>query len=245
MLTRMWNYIKNILYKLNVIKEPERAYNPPQKPGETYIDGFIKVSPIRHKTQGVFLSGFPKGAIVHHTAGRRNGGSIQLGKDNGYAYWVIEADGTINATHELTRYGWHAGTSSWPGLGSNVSKDLLGIEIEAAGKLKGSPGSWWTWWGDRVKDENVRVITKEAWGCNEGGAYEKFTPAQEQSLIKLLLWLKQQNPKVFSFDYVLFHSDVAPDRKNDANGSLSMPRTKLQDLLKEEYAKNTNAFNKY
>lgn len=106
------------------------------------------------RTRGRYKNKYPKGAVVHYTAGRsRNkeeGGPRQQEthykqglksvesaiKRDSYAYFIIARDGTVFQNFPLDRYGYHAGKSKWVGLGSSVSSKLVGIEIQNAGRLK-------------------------------------------------------------------------------------------------------------
>jgi 3D (Asp-Asp-Asp) domain-containing protein len=185
------------------------------------------------RTQGSYAKGYPLGAIVHFTAGRRSG--LEAGMDeqvkNGYTYFVIDKDGNIGQNFPLDSWGSHAGQSSYPGLEDRVSDDLVGIEIQAAGRLEKNGSSYKTWYGESIPAADVRTIAKQT-ANQEPGHYHKYTAAQEASLIRLLTWLYHNNPDVFKFDFVLGHDEVSPKRKNDPGGALSMTMPDLRKKLK-------------
>jgi N-acetyl-anhydromuramyl-L-alanine amidase AmpD len=188
-------------------------------------------------TQGKYRKGYPEGAIVHYTSGRdqteKNAeNTVMGGIKNGYTFFVIGPTGVVYQSFPLDRWGYHAGESKWPGLGSGVSRYLVGIEVSCAGKLD---DNYTSWFGVKYPKEETRVVT-DAHECPKG-IYKKYTEAQEESLVKLLLWLKSNNPEVFSFDYVLGHHEVAGVkgigkwRKVDPGGSLSLPMSKFRERL--------------
>lgn len=183
-------------------------------------------------TRGFFPGNYPLGAVVHFTAGRPGTGAVSYGTKMGFAYWYIDKDGSLYQTHDLSRWGSHAGKSHWPGLGDSVSRFLLGIEIAGAGKVApGDHGKFKTWYGEEVGRERVRTVTKEQ-GYTDAGHFEAYTEAQEATLIRLLLWLKKGHPNHFSFDLCLGHAEVSPGRKNDPSGAMSMTMPGLRALLR-------------
>lgn len=188
----------------------------------------------KSKTLGSYEHGYPKGAIVHFTAGRRSGLSEGLASQvrNNYTYFLIDKDGNIGQNFPLDSWGQHAGKSSYPGLKERVSDDLVGIEIQAAGKVHQNGAGYKTYYGVPVPASEVRTVGKQTEN-QEAGAYEKFTPEQEEALIRLLLWLHRNNPNIFNLDFVLGHDEVSPGRKNDPGGALSMTMPDLRKKLKE------------
>ena len=193
------------------------------------------------KTRGQYAKGWPLGAIVHFTSGRDGAeNTIKDGIKNGYAYWCIQKDGRLFCAHHANEWGYHAGESKWKTLLGAVSDDLIGIEINNGSKLtKTKDGRYKTWFGTYIPEENVRYT--EGKDNQEKGYYEKYTPAQEETLIKTLMWLKAQNPSVFSFDNCLGHDEVAGPmglgywRKNDPGAALSVTMPEFRKLLEEKY----------
>lgn len=192
-------------------------------------------------TRGTYEQGYPKGAVVHFTAGRRAGlekGLADQVKD-GFCYFLIDKDGNVGQNFPLDQWGYHAGDSKkypsdWPGLNFGVSDQLVGIEIQCAGKLSAARKSWFH---KTYPVEETRKV--KARHNIQAGTYHKFTDEQEEALIGLLLWLQRNNPEVFEFRYVLGHDEVSGkrgigrNRKNDPGGSLSMSMDELRELLKK------------
>jgi N-acetyl-anhydromuramyl-L-alanine amidase AmpD len=212
---------------------------------------FAVQSPKRMKTHGKYEKGYPLGAVVHFTAGRYDGGvkkaldTIEGGIKNGFTFLCIGNDGSLVQAHPVDEWGYHAGESAWKNpkflkrLVGTVSDDLIGIEINCAGKLeKTKDGRYMTWFKTYIDEKDVRYVTEAEYGCPTG-YYHKYTPEQEATLIKTLVWLKENDPTgQFSFDLVLGHDEVAGKlgigyfRKNDPGGSISMPMSKLREHLK-------------
>ena len=187
----------------------------------------------KSRTRGSYAKGYPLGAIVHFTAGRRSGlkAAMQEQVENGFTYFVIDEHGAIGQNFPLDSWGYHAGQSSWPTLTGTVSNDLVGIEIQSAGQLEKSGNHHQTWFGETIPNDQVRTIARQT-ANQQPGAYHQFTPAQETALLQLLKWLHQNNPGVFSYDHVLGHDEVSPTRKNDPGGALSLTMPELRKKLK-------------
>ncbi|MEQ1695118.1 MAG: trypsin-like peptidase domain-containing protein [Hyphomicrobiaceae bacterium] len=195
-------------------------------------------------SQGSFANGWPRGAIVHFTAGRSIRGdadaeaTMRYGANQGHFYFCISATGRVYQPGLLSRWGSHAGSSSWPGLGSRVSQYLAGIEICNAGSLKQTAKGFEPEWNKPGASantyfaaEDVRHVAKRD-NILSPGVFHKYTAAQEASLIELLLWLQARQPRIFSLDLVLGHDEVSPRRKDDPGGSLSCTMPELRALLK-------------
>lgn len=210
---------------------------PPTNKALYYPKAVIPNRSMTAKTK--YADGYPKGAIVHFTAGQDRTeqdalDSYNWGCDEGYVFFVIGPTGKVYQGFPLSHGGSHAGTSKWPGLGESVSSKLVGIEVACAGRLEGNKA----WFGRTYQDSEIRAVT-ESYGCPAGN-YKKFTEAQEQALIELLVWLKKNNPGVFNVDYILGHHEVSGMkgigywRKNDPGGSLSITMDQLRAKIKKE-----------
>jgi hypothetical protein len=177
-------------------------------------------------TPYVYPDGHPTGAIVHHTAGGSITGSLDYLRQRGYPCLGIGRDGKVYQPFALDRGGPHCGT--WH------HHYYVGIEVAGWGKLTYKDGEFRSWAGYVVPEHRVRHIPQQN-GNQQPGYYEAWTDAQEQALLKTLLWLKVNAPGVFSFDRVLGHDEVAPERKNDPGGSLSMTMGALRTHLATLY----------
>lgn len=189
-------------------------------------------------TRGKYQKGYPRGAIVHFTAGRYGTGALSYGKEMGYCYFLIDFDGKVYQSFPLNEWGYHAGKSQYPGLGSGVSDDLVGIEVCCAGKVEKvlieNDTRFKAWFHKNPKEyfQEHEVRYCSAKDNIEVGWYHKYTEAQEESLQHLILWLHSNNPEVFSMDFVLGHDEVSPKRKNDPGGSLSWTMPAFRSKLK-------------
>jgi N-acetyl-anhydromuramyl-L-alanine amidase AmpD len=182
-------------------------------------------------THGLYSGGYPRGAVVHYTAGAPGLGALEEARQQGYTYLLIDETGAVHQGFPLNEWGYHAGDSYWPILGQHVSMHLVGIEIVCAGLVTpDGSGNFKTCWGGHVEQDQVRVVVDRE--NQVGGAYQIYTEAQEASLLDLLVWLKLNGPDVFDTSLVLGHDEVSPGRKTDPGGSLSMTMPALRDRLR-------------
>lgn len=188
-------------------------------------------------TKGRYAKGYPEGAVVHYTAGAYGLSELELARQVGYTYFLIDAAGGIHQGFPLDRWGSHAGKSSWPPIGEgNVSNRLVGIEVDCAGMLKpDGRGNFKSWWDETIGHGDVRVVAGEE--NRAAGAYHKFTAAQEEALSKLILWLKENNPDVFKIENVVGHDEVSPGRKQDPGGSLSVTMPSFRQQLQRDWSR--------
>jgi N-acetyl-anhydromuramyl-L-alanine amidase AmpD len=193
----------------------------------------------RMHTKGPYPHGL-KGAIVHFTAGRGTAPNvIRQGVRDGYAYWCIGRDGVLYCAHSADARGAHCGESRYPGLVSPCHNDIMGIEVIAAGTVKKVGESFHPWYykvpGDAIPANEVRLVSTGDYPAP--GYYHIYTPAQEQTLLKTLRWLKEQF-STFSYDFVLGHDEVSGKkalgywRKVDPGGAISRPMPEFRKILK-------------
>lgn len=223
------------------------AVQEPERPGKDAVGANLKWYPKAKiitpsmKTAGKYRKGHPEGAIVHFTAGQDDDeqdaiDTLKWGREMGYCFFVIGPTGKVYQSFPLDSWGYHAGKSTWPSLGSGVSPYLVGIEVACAGRLERVDGGWRSHFKRLYTSDKVRTVT--AYQNMEAGTYKMFTAQQEAALIDLLIWLHNNNPKVFSYDLVLGHDEVSPGRKNDPGGALSMTMPDLRKRLKLNAARD-------
>lgn len=227
---------------------------------ETWInqaENIDKTSGIKMRTRGEYEYGYPRGLVIHYTAGSRlpdychiNAFPIlnenpkleelardyalstaRLGKDNGHNYLVMDCLGKVYQSRPLYKHGYHAGKSSWPSVGYSVSKHFAGVEVLNAGKLEKRGGKFFTWWGSEVPSFNVRQTSE--------GYFQEFSAEQEIGLVNLCVWIYKNSPmhdgeKVFRLENIVGHHEVSPGRKTDPCGSLSVSMDAFRLLIKNQ-----------
>jgi N-acetyl-anhydromuramyl-L-alanine amidase AmpD len=208
---------------------------------------FAKKFQTAMESQGVYRKGYPEFALVHFTAGRDGTGTISHGIKNKLLYLTIMRDGTLYQCNPLNQWGSHAGTSFKEGYGRIVSRYCVGIEVIAAGKCdivqRGSLRLFKAWFHRRESEyfPESEMRYSDGKGEKTRGWYHKFTPAQENTLIRTLNWLWTNNPSIFQIAHCTGHEQVATPqgRKNDPSAALSMTMAELIDRA-ENYAFDPN-----
>ena len=187
------------------------------------------------RSRGFYKDSFPIGAIIHTTAGNEKVGdqSVKYAIDQGHNYFVIDMNGDVFQQFDIRKWGSHAGKSRIFGLGSNLSRKLVGIEIQNPGKLikkdKFEPVSWF---GKRYPDAKY---FDHSWNIQQGW-YLPINDKQMRSLKKLLIDLKNMKPEVFSLSNVFGHDEVSSDRKSDPGGALGLSMPDFRYDLKNLYS---------
>lgn len=225
-------YLLDNVDSVDVPAEPEEPPTPPTPPTSlpTKIP-FATQFDCKMKVQGKYPRKFPEGLIVHYTAGLGTArGTNEYCAGQGYTLMTIGKDGELVQSSPLDSWGYHCG--------NGFQDTCLGIEITCAGRLeKKADGKFWSWFDTEIPKENVRHIDDTDEQIN--GYYEKYTPEQEATLIKLCLWLRDNGKGIFKLENVIGHDESCSrtgdrGRKSDPGGSLSslMPafRTKLKTL---------------
>ena len=182
-------------------------------------------------------SGMPRGLIIHYTSGRFDThddtiNSLRHMAESGLGCMAMDIDGKIYraANQPLDKVAFHAGNSMWQGQRS-ISYYCVGIEVSCAGLL--SAGE--TWWGTKIPKELTRHISDQR-DNQKPGTYHAFTALQEASLINFCLWQLDTNPE-FKIGWIVGHDEVAPNRKSDPGGSLSMTMPDFREMIRTLSAK--------
>ena len=227
---------------LNWLGFGNETERPPRKRPIKFIDETVYMSefPLM-KTHGFYEHGFPQGAVIHLTAGNETIGhqSVQYALSQDHCYFVIDMMGIVHQQFEIQKWGSHAGRSEYPGLGTSLSKKLVGIEIQNPGKLvKKDIFDPISWFGKRYEkaeyfdyDHNI-----------EKGWYLPINGMQMRSLQKLIVDLKSIRPDVFDLDFVLGHDEIAKGRKTDPGGALGMNMDQFRSSLKSLYLEYSEVY---
>lgn len=170
--------------------------------------------------RGQYAKQYPRGLVVHWTAGHRNGLALgnELMRDTGMLYLIGDKDGNLGQSDPLTHHGYHAGVSSHKFAEGYVSDEFAGLELQAAGNLTKKADGYYSWFGTRIPDGEWAVAAR-----NENiaaGVYHIYTQAQMMLIRRLVAWLYLNDPDVFSPDRVVGHDEVSPGRKSDPGGAV-------------------------
>lgn len=203
----------------------------PVKPGQKtlWIPFATKVALFKTRK---YPEGWPKGLVVHFTAGNDDAnGTCDYLREKGYPCLVVAKDGKVLQGFPCDQGGAHSGTDD--------HNFCVGIEICCGGKLTPTAdGGGKTWFEKVIPKEKCRDFKAPAAQFPQvSGRYEAYTPSQEDALIKLCLWYKEQAPELFSFDNVIGHDEATQkagqgSRKNDPGGSLSMTMPEFRKKIK-------------
>jgi hypothetical protein len=186
------------------------------------------------KAIGTYAKGGPEGWVTHYDAGRGSATSaLATGRKNGYLYTALGRDGTFYQTDPINKYGWHAGQSTWKGR-SGMSRYFGGTEIACAGRLENGKPWYYKSTKDAIPASEIRGVPKL--DNMKAGQYQIYTSQQEEEYVLFLMWLKCRDPQTFSLDNVVGHDEIAPARKSDPGGSLSMSMPKFRAHIKARWA---------
>ena len=214
----------------------------PERPTAHYEMPKILDVDVDVKTHGKYRtpSGMPKGLIVHFTAGRNDSlGTLKYMKSVGLGCMVMDESGEIIKGQEIDEVAWHAGTSKHPSVENitGMSRYCMGMEICNPGKLteiddpsRVDDGMFYSWFGTSYNEKLVRY--SEGKDNIRKGYYLPFTDKQEFALINFCKWQISTNPE-FDIEWVLGHDEVAPGRKSDPGGALSMTMPEFRQLLRD------------
>lgn len=264
--TQQYTMISTLLGEAMPTPEPDDPIEPPRpNPDEMgqkqLIVPWAKLPREKMRARGRYRKGYPEGLVLHWTAGRYGSdekamSSYDGGVDRGHLYFLLAQSGLLIQGFPLDQWGYHAGTSSWKGLPSTVSDELVGLEVINAGKLdrveiegKERFAAWFHYVPGTKKvapgevknllyPHDVRQVAKH--DNQAAGFYHRYTDEQEEGIAKLCLWLKLQAPDIFQFENVVGHDEVAPGRKTDPGGSLSMSMPEFRAYLEHLYQEVLN-----
>ena len=181
-----------------------------------------------------------RGLVVHYTASSRFSAEsvcryfATLKKEKSQiACPVMNGDGKIYVSKDWRIFedrASHAGRSEWKG-NRNISNTFAGIELCCKGRSEIQ--------SDELLTDHRLVYTVDN---IKHGYYQRFTQHQEMKLVQLCLILDREI-KEFDLNNVVGHDEIAPDRKSDPGGSLSVTMPQFRDIL--FYIKSNSSSHEY
>ena len=168
--------------------------------------------------------------IIHYTAGSSAESTIEWLTNpaaKASVHLVIGKNGEITQLMPFDTIAWHAGQSSWNGLGG-MNKYSIGIELDNAGKMIRENNKWVSWFGTTYPDEEV-LVAKHKNATEEAGWYI-FTPQQLEACIDVSSLLIQK----YGIKDVLGHDDISPFRKEDPGPAFPMSSVRSKVLGRRE-----------
>lgn len=188
----------------------------------------------------------PRGSVGDPDYGARS--TLAGSQVRGFAFATIGRSGAVYLPGNMDwlAWGYHAGVSLCPATGrTGVSRFYAGFELNSPGLVfpTADPDLFLPWYeavrdasgnplldargharpagasGERYTRAEVRLVPVQT-GNIKAGAYVPYTPAQQEALVAVLLWLRARYPASFRLDRVFGHDEVAPARKADPGGAL-------------------------
>lgn len=237
----------SLLFTLQGVRQD---ITPPYGAAKDYIPFAIRLNEI--PTRWTYEGGWPTGGILHFTAGRDKPRDtvIYLGRV-GYPCLVMGRDGTVYQAFPSPQGGYHSGTKH--------HAFSFGLEVVSAGRCtpvtidgitKYAP--WFAFKNGDPKtgiigrpndcffESEMRYVHRD--GSRREGWYQKFTDAQEASIVKVFLWYKWADPtNRFDFSKVLGHDEACDQdnrsgAKNDPGGALSFTMPEFRGLLSQRWS---------
>jgi N-acetylmuramoyl-L-alanine amidase len=172
----------------------------------------------------------PMYLIMHYTADTSFDGTVswfRSPKSKASAHLVIGTDGSLVQMVRFSKKGWHAGESEWGELES-LNAYSIGIELVNAGKLtKRADGKWINWANNIIPDDQVVILKHK--NEDQVAGWQIYSQKQIDTAIEVALALHDK----YSFEDILGHDDIAPERKVDPGPAFPMISFKSRVLGRE------------
>lgn len=172
----------------------------------------------------------PSYLVIHYTAGRSGQSSVNhfmSSSAKASAHLVIDRDGTVWQLVPFNRVAWHAGESNWNGL-SGLNRYSIGIELDNAGRLQKVGDRYQAWFG-AFYDESEVLQARHKFS-SELGYWHAYTETQLDSLMTVLEALFG----FYTFQDILGHDDIAPQRKVDPGPAFPMQSLRSRFFGRQE-----------
>jgi len=160
----------------------------------------------------------PQYVVMHYTAGPSAQQAINWlsnKRAKASAHIVISREGEITQMVDFNTIAWHAGRSSWQGLGG-LNHHSIGIELSNAGPLMRADNAWVSWFGQHYNaNEVVEAVHKNQ---TQMRGWHLYTPKQLYAALDLSALLIEE----YGLKDVIGHEDIAPTRKTDPGPAFPM-----------------------
>lgn len=157
----------------------------------------------------------PQGVVIHYTVSDNLDATVDFFQKNEVdIHFLIGKDGAVVQMVPCNRQAAHAGESQWGKL-KFLNRFFLGIEVVCLGPIQRlKNGSFVDGYKRPYKGtpRDKMMLGNRFW--------DPFTPAQEKVLDELVSWMLQTYK--FPAANIVGHHEIAPTRKIDPGGSLSV-----------------------
>lgn len=166
----------------------------------------------------------PQGVVIHYTVSRDLDSTVEFFKNNAVdIHFLIGKDGSVVQMVPCNKQADHAGESEWGKL-KFLNRYFLGIEVVCLGPIKkDKTGKYVDGYGRPYAGKPRDKIV------HQNRFWDPFTPAQEKALQEVVSWMIATYN--FPIKNIVGHSEVAPGRKIDPGGSLSLSLDEFRALF--------------
>lgn len=166
--------------------------------------------------------------VMHYTASTSaSGASSWLRNKKARASAHVVIGRTLEDTTQLAEFdqiAWHAGRSYYQGV-SGLNRHSIGLEIVNAGVLEQrGDGHWYTYYGQRIPDEEVVVTRHEHGGPQRG--WHAFTKTQLNLVEDITRAILQAYSTIKE---IVGHDDISWPRKTDPGPAF--PKDRFRGLI--------------
>lgn len=167
--------------------------------------------------------------VIHYTGGADVTSSVRHlcnANSKASAHLVIGRDGSVFQLVPLNTVAWHAGQSAYNGR-SGYNLYSIGIELDNAGRLNKTQGSYVSWFGRTYPPTEVVMATHQ--NETQEHPWHTFTEAQLSRLEEVCRLLVH----AYNIQHILGHDEISPGRKQDPGPAFPMEKFR-QKLLRTD-----------